>query len=202
MGDIQSCVSTETPFRADWVALAVAHQEWDVDGSPDPALLCFKRVVETLRVIGDDREPISLLGIGCAISSILEGPTCPPADENLFQFYFDRTEIFDNGGTIRSMLRKSVLMLYHPTKPDGTGLLREIKTKDVPQRHLSTHAVWSANSPATTRAFASWMIRLSYISRLQGLLTWCILQKDGTDISQATRLMQTGSMIVCHANSL
>lgn len=139
---------------------------------------CFKRAVET---VPQNHQSVALLGIGCAISTMLERVECPPADEVLFEYYFHRTGTFDDveqstrkdpgsqfSDSLRSSRRKPVLMLFHPSKPDGALCLHHLRSGPYGRR-LETHAVWSAKRPGSRNQFVAVLMRLSYILRLQGM---------------------------------
>lgn len=144
------------------------------------------------------------MGIGLTISTILESESCPPANEELFQFYFDAAHLVQQFGkytqhdTLRSQLEKPILALFHPTKPDGSLLLNELKHATRPGRRLETHAFWAAYRPSTRYAFASWLFRLSYILRLQGsyLATAFGYLTILTDCLQAIQPTRIGSTLV------
>lgn len=180
---------------------ATAQTAWSPSASPDAALRCFKRAVET---VPESMQSVSLIGIGCYISRTLELSGCPPADEELFQYYFERTGLFEEYTTrirqtrafpssFRSAQRKHLLMLFHPSKPDAEPLLHLFRNGS-PAHRLENQPAWRAKNPSAAKTFATVLLRASYILRLKGMSSMALITAEThSNISQGTRSMRTGS---------
>lgn len=153
------------------------------------------------------------MGIGVAISTQLQRTECPPANEALFQFFLQRSGLFSDvtinkrNGILdcssrgsRAMLRNSMLLLYHPSRPDSTVFLHQLRKGPSKELRLETHFGWIAKARGFRNYFASKLFRLAYILRLQGMAPkWFTVSVKYAEQSQANPWTPTGSKNVLSA---
>ena len=156
--------------------LAQAHCEWADNSSPDSAILCLKRAVETLPQ--DHTGPrVSMVGMFVAIGRHIKLKSCPVHNVVLFDWYTRHLRL-GYGSKERTEQRVARLAVWHPTEPNGLPLAQWIL------RDWPNNEIWNARRDAPLNSLGRDLLRASYILRRQGRAS----QADGLDLIIQTRI--------------